>query len=543
MMRIRLNTAPLTRGNEGASARPIARMLAEGAGVAAAAAFLRSIGLYRYGFNSDEAVYAGQAAAIAGFHPYGQLFGVFRAHPLLVHFLLALGYQLTGVNDWLPRLVAAAFGVALALLCWGTTRLLVGSLGGLGAGLLVAASPYAITISRQVLLDGPMATLVALTMFLVACWLTTGRRSWLYAAAAAAGLAFLAKETAILLLPAVVVLFVLTPNLPLRWRVDVPLVSLVYLATVAPYPLSLALAGGGGATEHFLGWQLTRRPNHDTTFYLGMLPTFGYAMLVLALFGLVAHWRRWHPMATFALVILGGNLVFFQAWPTKGFAYLMPVMPPLAYFAGHGIAAIGRLAELPAPRWPRPRVAWRRPAVATLATALAVASLILGGGNAVAAPVQVATDSDTSDAPPVGIGTGALAGTGGLEAARPSGQWARTHTLPTAQFMTVGPSFANVIQFYGQRKALGLSVSSNPLRRNPTYEPIRNPDASIRSGATQYLVYDAYSAARSPFFARKLMGYVRKFSGTVVYEYRRPPGSPTGSGGSGRLVVIYEVHP
>src|SRR5262249_61493312 len=85
------------------------------------AAYVRFAGLAEVGFNSDEAVYSGQAAAIAGFQPYGQLFGVFRAHPLLVQFMVALGYSLTGqVTDWMPRAITAGFGVAVALVCWGS---------------------------------------------------------------------------------------------------------------------------------------------------------------------------------------------------------------------------------------------------------------------------------------------------------------------------------------------------------------------------------------------------------------------------------------
>jgi hypothetical protein len=166
--------------------------------------------------------------------------------------------------------------------------------------------------------------------------------------------------------------------------------------------------------------------------------------------------------------------------------------------------------------------------------ALLALSLLAGGGEAASQPRQ-AGDSDTSAG--VVAAPGMLAGTGGLPAARPVGTWVRANTPEGAVFVTIGPSFGNVIQFYGLRRSLALSVSPNPLRRNPTYQPIPNPDGSIRHHVVQYLVYDAYSAARSPFFARKLMAYVRKFDGVPVYTQRS-------SGGGGRpVVIIYEVHP
>ena len=46
--------------------------------------------------------------------------------------------------------------------------------------------------------------------------------------------------------------------------------------------------------------------------------------------------------------------------------------------------------------------------------------------------------------------------------------------------MTIGPTLSNIIQFYGHRRSQGLSVSQNPLHRNPAYDPIGNPDGAIR---------------------------------------------------------------
>ena len=83
--------------------------------------------------------------------------------------------------------------------------------------------------------------------------------------------------------------------------------------------------------------------------------------------------------------------------------------------------------------------------------------------------------------------------------------------------MTIGPSMANIVQFYGHRKAYGLSVSPNPLHRNPSYEPLANPDLLIRDNELQYIVWDAFSAGRSPFFSRKLLPLRDRYNGRVVH--------------------------
>src|SRR6266540_3031004 len=76
----------------------------------AAGAVLRLIHLNTLGFNSDEAVYAGQAASIAGYRPLLPYFPIFRAHPLLFQAVLSLAYH-DGVSDITGRRFAVAFGL------------------------------------------------------------------------------------------------------------------------------------------------------------------------------------------------------------------------------------------------------------------------------------------------------------------------------------------------------------------------------------------------------------------------------------------------
>src|SRR2546428_549174 len=411
--------------------------------ITATAALVRFAGLSQIGFNSDEAVYSGQAASIAGFQPYGQLFGVFRAHPLMVQFIVALGYALSGhVSDWLPRAVTASFGVGLALICWGIGMVLRGRFLGFAMGMIAALCPYAVLVSRQMLLDGPMTTFVAATMLMLALWLRTHRVVWFYAAAAMAAVGLAS----------------------LRWR--------------------------------------------------------------------------WQTFDALAISLVLCNVAFFQIWPTKGYEYMLPIVPAVVYLAGRGAMALGELGPSIARPLRLERVKWRWAAAAALS--LALISMAPPAVGVAASPRQAASAAIATDSDITVPGTTArtfLAGTGGLQASRPSGEWVRSHTLPSARFLTIGPSFANVIQFYGQRKALALSVSSNPLHRNPQYEPVLNPDAAIRSGSIQYLVYDSYSASRSPFFAKRMMSYVNKFRGVAVFSFREDgPNEPAD-------VVIYEVHP
>ncbi len=103
---------------------------------------------------------------------------------------------------------------------------------------------------------------------------------------------------------------------------------------------------------------------------------------------------------------------------------------------------------------------------------------------------------------------------------------------------------ANVIAFYGHRQAYGLSVSPNPLTRNPSYTAIENADLQLRDGAIQYVVWDSFSAARSRSFSNRLQAYVTR-STTALSSIPRRLKSTTASGSTTvrPLIIIYELRP
>src|ERR1051326_7355292 len=82
------------------------------------------------GFNTDEAVYSGQAAAIAQVPGLKDIFPVFRAHPLLFQFLLALLFNF-GVSDLAARLLAVAIGVLAVYVVYRLGSLLYGESTGI----------------------------------------------------------------------------------------------------------------------------------------------------------------------------------------------------------------------------------------------------------------------------------------------------------------------------------------------------------------------------------------------------------------------------
>ena len=113
--------------------------------VLAVATFLRFWQLDRIGFNSDEAVYSGTAASIAGNDVMRSMFPIFRAHPLFLQILLSFGMH-GHVSDWGARAVTAAIGVGTVAATYGLGRRLYGHTAGLHSG--PAAGRHAVPCDR-----------------------------------------------------------------------------------------------------------------------------------------------------------------------------------------------------------------------------------------------------------------------------------------------------------------------------------------------------------------------------------------------------------
>ena len=473
------------------------------------------------GYNSDEAVYAGQAASIADDPKLQEFFPVFRAHPLLFQSILSIGYHF-GVNDLFGRLVSAAVGVATIGIVYMLGSLLYGRKAGILAALFVALMPYHVVVTRQVLLDGPMTLFATLTLYFLARFATTERPEWLYAAGAAMGLTFLSKETSILFLGAIYAFFALAPSVRVNIR-DLVLSVGIMALVIAPFPLSLIFAGRAETGEQYLTWQLFRRPNHDWAFYPTTVPeVIGPLVILAAIAGLWLLRRENSWRETLLLSWIAVPALFFQLWPVKGFQYLLPIAPPIAVLAARTLARWSPAESLSILRG-RLNGTW----IAPLAAGIIAVTLLI--------PSWQRIQPSTSDS--------FLAGSGGVPGGREAGKWIDEHVPEGAKLLTIGPSMANILQFYGHRKAYGLSVSPNPLHRNPSYEPVPNPDLLLRSNELQYVVWDAFSASRSSSFSESLLRYADRYNGRVVHTESVRVTTPDGEKAEKPVIVIYEVRP
>lgn len=481
---------------------------------------LRCWQLNALGFNSDEAVYAGQAASIAGQDAYLPYFPIFRAHPLLFQALLSLPYRF-GVADVVGRILAAAFGVATLVIVYHLGKLLYGRRAGIVAMLLLAVMPYHVTVSRQVLLDAPMVFFATAALYALVRYCSGHGSRWIVVTGALMGLAMITKETAIVLFGGVYCFFVLSQTVKLRFKRAALALALAGVIALA-FPLTLRLAGATRSGGNYLAWQLFRRSNHPMDFYLTAVPpVIGPVVLALAILGLLLDRKRltWREGLLVSWCVV--PIVFFTLMPIKGFQYLLPLAPPISVLAARALTSTEIWSRLTR-RIPSWRTAVQNGALVLTALTLLVPTWL---------SIRPSNDAEF------------LAGSGGLPAGREAGTWIDDNLPQGATLMTVGPSMANVIAFYGHRQAYGLSVSPNPLNRNPSYTAIENADLQLRDGAIQYIVWDSFSAARSSSFSGRLLAYVKKYNGIVIHSETVPVDDGQGLTTARPLIIVYELRP
>jgi hypothetical protein len=365
------------------------------------------------------------------------------------------------------------------------------------------------------LLDGPEVFFATLALYALAKYRISGDARWLVALGGALGLAFLTKETVLVMLGAVFVYFAFDAAVRLKRRVVIGSAAL-FVALAFVYPLATAFGGASKSGKSFFLWQLLRKPNHGYCFYFQtVLFDIGVVVIVVAVCALYAlrSQRSWRETMLLSWIVV--PFVFFEVWPTKGYQYLLLIAAPVAIVAARGLVYLPTSGEftLGGVRLPVARV--------TAVVFVVVASSLL-------IPSWLAINA----AP----GSSSLAGAGGLPAGRETGRWIGNHLPPDIQMLAIGPSMANVLEFYGDRKVWGLSVSTDPRQRNPVYQPVKNPDLAIREGSIQYVVWDAFSADRSKRSSDRLLAYVRKYGGRLIHEATIP-------GHSGPVIRIYEEQP
>jgi 4-amino-4-deoxy-L-arabinose transferase-like glycosyltransferase len=434
-----MNMTSPGHARQGDTRGPVRRAASDPANVAFAiilllAGYLRLWQVGRNGFSGDEAVYAGQAAVLAGAHGYSRYFVLVsrgNSNFLLFQEIVSLFFRVLGVGDLIPRLVSAAFGIGLVVVVYGIGRLVMGRRGALAAMLLAAVSSYAVELSRLALLDTCAAFLMALTILLFLRWVRDGgdslrcrRANWyLCAFAATAVLACEAKVTSILLLPIVVVYLRLSRSY--RHLTRAALLRATLAGLIALLPALLQIAGHAGVIKAALSTSVQRTSPVPWTYYLDILKSYeGLPVLSGVLVALLcAVWQRRREDLLLWLWLLA-SAAFLQLYPLKAYNYLLIVVVPLTLLCGAGVTRGGV-------------VIWERAESGRLAVGLVLAAVVILAGAGVA-EAAVHLDDQVKSVQNPGV--------------RAVAAWLDAHTTRNAGVMALSQGSAQyAVAFYAHR--------------------------------------------------------------------------------------------
>jgi hypothetical protein len=488
--------------------------------IVAVASFIRLWDLGQVGFNNDEAVYSGQAAALAGYEEFSKHFSIFRAHPLLLQFAVSGMYGLAGVSDVVARIVPAVFGVMTIIVVYFIGRMFYNSRVAIISASVLALLPYHIIMTRQVMVDVPFSFFFVLTLFFMAKYVATNNRLWVYGVGASAGLSFLSKEVGILTLIVSLLYMLLTRKLGIK---NLVLVISSFLLAISPHlTLILTRQDAMEATTLYTLWQLARSPNYPIIFYPEILleNILGYVLSALIIIAIIyairARTIRTEQPIKLLLTWIFVPFVFFMLYPLKGYYFLVALVPP-SVLLGTSFLTSSWWTRIPHYKI----VAIALIPLIVLSTHYTLDYLIFPGAS-----------------PRI------LAGSGGIPYAGEAAIWIKENVPQDAVFLTIHSSIANIIKFYSNHDALSMNVNPNPGRHNPSYTPILNIDLMILTGQIQYLVYDVYSGEISANVQEKtqdLLYYIDKYDARAIHTEYGAFRSADGKIETKPAVIVYRI--
>jgi hypothetical protein len=509
--------------------------------ILALGAWLRLAGLDRTSLFGDEAVYSGQAAALAGNAAAANNFGVFLAHPVLFQLLLAVGF-IGGLPPEGGRILTALFGIAAVGVTWAIGRAVGGPALGLAAALLLAVLAYHVYLSRLVMLDGPAAVFVGCSLHAFLRAASAGSRTWLTIAAAALGVAVLMKETSVVVLPAVAIAAIVDTRLRLGVRAWL-FAAAAFAVVVAAFFISIVLGGGIPSTITYLHYQLGRHAQSSFLTYFHLVgPYFGWLFVALAVVGFVAAVRAGGDRRIIAIWALVPSAIL-QAWGLRELQLPMVVVIQVTLLAALGMEAIAAVAA-DVLRWRNGGVARPREMAAA-----AIGVALLAAVVAVVLPLALRATSLPDGEP----------GQSGL---REASLWVRDHAGPNDGIFVSTAYKSSVIAYYSERPAYGFAAAR---RRDPVYRNPGDVEALVREGGVKWVVLDRGSRAQAtgaaadpaPYsrLTRMLGGQAHELAHVVpgpssdrwlaqVYRLTETTGQPSGPApaaigpGDGRLVAL-----
>lgn len=274
--------------------------------------------------------------------------------PPLLYWLLAVIQKYFGMTETLMRIPICLFGFFGISSCYVFGAKVFNRRTGLVSAIILATTILWYSLSRLIILDMAVSSLITATLFFIYVGIldeTPSRRKYLLAAAVMCAFGVLTKGIMVLALTgAIVVIWVsLSKNWSRLLPLYLPTNILVFLCIAAPWHILAALKNPEFLhkyfiVEHFMRYTTTIHMRYQPAWFFipilvaGFLPWTGFTLTAsIDVFKKMRSYR-FAPQC-FLMIWAIFVFVFFSFSSSKLIPYILPVFPPLALLTGHWIVS------------------------------------------------------------------------------------------------------------------------------------------------------------------------------------------------------------
>ncbi|MDW3626181.1 MAG: glycosyltransferase family 39 protein [Nitrososphaeraceae archaeon] len=478
---------------------------------------IRTYDLDRLAFNNDEAIYAGQAASLANYSEYQEQFSIFRAHPLLLQFMISLSFYFFGINEFTARIVPVFLSCGIVVISYFIAKFLYNQQTAIISSIILSLLPYHVAISKQALVDVSMAFFFVLDLLLLLLYSRQNTILLLYGIGITSGLSFLSKEVGIISF-AISLISIILINKKIRFK-NILIVTLSFIFITSPYWISfITLEEARESLLEYIDWQSSRPANHDSIYYFLIIFTdiLGYilaSLLVMAYLYIIFSRRNWkfsNVMLPFLWIAI--PLLFYQMLSVKGYHFLFSITPFLVIFG------ISFLSGDWIKRIPRKEIL--------------LISII---------PLTLLSNNQNINEYFLSISYNPVLGSESLFHMKDAAMWIKDNTPENSTILTLYTHMSNIIKFYSHRDS--IAIQSN---NNPSYQKLENIDISILAKKINYIVYEKIQIDNGKFLQNKaieLEDYVKKYDGVPVYvNYQNYSSVENNKLFSTPAIIVYEFN-
>jgi 4-amino-4-deoxy-L-arabinose transferase-like glycosyltransferase len=437
-----------------------------------------------HGFNSDEAIYSGQAGSLAGLEEFNQHFSLFRAHPLLLQFFISIAFTLFGVSDVIARIIPVIFGVATILVTYFVAKNLFNINTAIVSTLILSILPYHITMTKQIFVDIPLSLFYLLTLLFLIKYIKTNRSTWVYAIGISSGLTFISKEIGLFTLVSITVYMIIVKKLTFKFSL---VVIGLFIFTSLPFLLPpLIIEDAKNALTNYYEWQRGRESSASDTFYLQILlyHGLGYILSGLCIVSIIYLIKSFNKSSPYLLLIIwiAIPLIFYHLLPLKGYNYLVSIIPPLVITGSSFLFFVIKKYQ------------W-------ITACLVILLIPISLEITKEVPIDNKKDFPTS---------------GPVPYVREAVMWIRENTNEESKVLTIHSSTANLVKFYSNRDAIPLKSN-----KNPAYLSLEDADLAILNNKINFLIYEPHISEKFPSLETvkdKMKKYIARYNATLVFS-------------------------